>query len=441
MNLFTRSIKYLIRKWKTSLLLLLILFATSVLVLSDLAVLNAEEEKTEELKEATGTSFSVERNYESGGMETDEKGNTYLTSDAITEEMIEEIASIEGIKGYNATVDSISSMLKDGEYLYQTDRYVGDYLVDSQTLSVTNINTQYSNYFTSHIFELVEGEHITQDTENAIIVSEEYAKKNNLKIGDTVTVVNDPMNDDPFVDVEIIGIFRVMGDSADESDDKKIYDLSGYFVYNDYVFLSGDLADKLYVNYDDVGRGQFNVVDFYVENPDNLDSIIQNVQNIKDINWNNFYIYANDEVYQNASSSINNTSTLIIALMVIAIVVSVIIISMIIYMNTKGRRREIGILLSIGKSKAVIILQYILEIFIIAILSFAGSYFFSDMIAGGLGDMFGKISESVVITTEQFITVSVIGMIILITIVILSCSSILKNKPREILSQLDWGDI
>ena len=60
------------------------------------------------------------------------------------------------------------------------------------------------------------------------------------------------MNDDPFVDVEIIGIFRVMGDSADESDDKKIYDLSGYFVYNDYVFLSGDLADKLYVNYDDV---------------------------------------------------------------------------------------------------------------------------------------------------------------------------------------------
>lgn len=438
MNLFTRSIKYLIRKWKTSLLLLLIVFVTSVLVLSGLAVLNAEEEKTEELKEATGTSFSVERNYESGGMETDEKGNTYLTSDAITEDMIEEIANIEGIKGYNATVDSISCILKDDEYLpHSRDDLVGWDEVDSHTLSITNINSEYSNYFTSHIFELVEGEHITQDTENAIIISEEYAKKNNLKIGDTLTVVNDPQNDDPFVDVEVIGIFRVMGDSADESDDKKIYDLAGYFVYNDYVFLSGDLADKLYVNYDDVGSGQFNVVDFYIENPDNLDSIIQDVQNIKDINWNNFYIYANDEVYQNASSSINNTSTLIIALMVIAIVVSVIIISMIIYMNTKGRRREIGILLSIGKSKAVVISQYILEIFIIAILSFAGSYFFSDMIAGGLGDMFGKISESVVITTEQFVTVSVIGMIILITIVILSCSSILKNKPREILSQLD----
>ena len=172
MNLFTRSIKYLIRKWKTSLLLLLIVFVTSVLVLSGLAVLNAEEEKTEELKEATGTSFSVERNYESGGMETDEKGNTYLTSDAITEDMIEEIASIEGIKGYNATVDSISCILKDDEYLpHSRDDLVGWDEVDSHTLSITNINSEYSNYFTSHIFELVEGEHITQDTENAIIVS------------------------------------------------------------------------------------------------------------------------------------------------------------------------------------------------------------------------------------------------------------------------------
>ena len=97
---------------KVSILLLLILFMVVTLTLSGIAVLNAEEQKTEEFKEATGTSFSVERNYESGGMETDEKGNTYLTSDPITDDMIEKIASVEGIKAYNATVDSISSILK-----------------------------------------------------------------------------------------------------------------------------------------------------------------------------------------------------------------------------------------------------------------------------------------------------------------------------------------
>ena len=65
-NLLKRSFLYLFRKWKVSILLLLILFMVVTLTLSGIAVLNAEEQKTEEFKEATGTSFSIERNYGSG---------------------------------------------------------------------------------------------------------------------------------------------------------------------------------------------------------------------------------------------------------------------------------------------------------------------------------------------------------------------------------------
>ena len=437
MNLLKRSILYLFRKWKVSILLLLILFMVITLTLSGIAVLNAEEQKKEEFKEATGTSFSVERNYESGGMETDEKGNTYLTSDAITDDMIEKIASVEGIKAYNATVDSITCILKDGEFLPHTGRIVNAEDVDSGTYSVTNINTEYSNFFTSNLFELVEGKHITKDTENAIIISEAYAEKNNLKIGDTLTIVNDPFNDDPFIDVEIVGLFRVVTDAVDDTDDKKVYDASAYFVYNDYIFLSGDLANKLYVNYDDVGSGKFNVVDFYVENPENLDSIIQEVQNIKDINWNNFYIYANDEIYQNTQESVDNSSTLIISLIVIAIIVSISVISIIVFMSIKGRRREIGILLSIGKSKATIMIQFIIEMLIISAISFTGSYFFSKLIAGNLGQAFGKVAESVIIQNSQFALITGIGIVILLAIVIISCIPIMNKKPRQILSQMN----
>lgn len=437
MNLLKRSILYLFRKWKVSILLLLILFMVVTLTLSGIAVLNAEEQKTEEFKEATGTSFSVERNYESGGMETDEKGNTYLTSDAVTKEMIEEIGSIDGISGYNASNESITVILKDGEYLPHTGRIVNVGDVDACTYSVTNINSQYNNFFTSNLFELVEGKHITKDTENAIIISEAYAEKNNLKVGDTLTVVNDPFNDDPYVDVEIVGLFRVVTDAVDDTDDKKVYDASAYFVYNDYIFLSGDLADKLYVNYDDVGNGQYDVAEFYVENPENLDSIIQEVQNIKDINWNNFYIYANDEIYQNTQESVDNSSTLIISLIVIAIIVSISIISIIVFMNIKARKREIGILLSIGKSKVTIVFQFIIEMLIIVGVSFTGSYFFSKLIAGSLGNAMGKVAESVIIQNSQFAIITGIGIVILLAIVIISCIPIMNKKPRQILSQMN----
>ena len=437
MGLLKRSFLYLFRKWKISVLLLLILFMVVTLTLSGIAVLNAEEQKTEEFKEATGTSFSIERNYGSGGMETDEKGNTYLKSDAITEDMIKEIGSIEGISGYNATVESIACVLKDGKYIpHSKDDLVGWDEVDSHTMSITNINSKYSNYFISNIFELVEGEHITEDTENSIIVSDAYAKKNNLKIGDTLTVVNDPQNDDPFVDVKIIGIFRVITDAVDDSDGKKIYDLAAYFEYNDYVFLSNDLSNKLYVNYDDAGNGVFDVVDFYVSNPENLDSIIQEEKSIKDINWKNFNIYTDDEVYQNTEESVDNSSTLIISLIVIAIIVSISIISIIVFMSIKERRREIGILLSIGKSKAIIMFQFIIEMMIIAGIAFTGSYFFSKLIAGNLGQAFGKVAESVIIQNGQVMMVSVIGIIILLAIVILSCIPIMKRKPRIILTKM-----
>lgn len=437
MNLLKRSFLYLFRKWKVSILLLLILFMVVTLTLSGIAVLNAEEQKTEEFKEATGTSFSVERNYESGGMKTDEKGNTYLTSDAVTKEMIEEIGSIDGISGYNASNESITVILKDGEYLPHTGRIVNVGDVDACTYSVTNINSQYNNFFTSNLFELVEGKHITKDTENAIIVSDAYAKKNNLKIGDTLTVVNDPQNDDPFVDVEIIGIFRVVTDAVDDSDGKKIYDLAAYFEYNDYVFLSNDLSNKLYVNYDDAGNGVYDVVDFYVSNPENLDSIIQKVKNIKDINWKNFNIYTDDEVYKNTQDSVDNSSTLIISLIVIAIIVSISVISIIVFMSIKGRRREIGILLSIGKSKAIIVFQFIIEMLIISAISFTGSYFFSKLIAGSLGNAMGKVAESVIIQNNQFALITGIGIVILLSIVIISCIPIMNKKPRQILSQMN----
>ena len=48
MNLLKRSFLYLFRKWKVSILLLLILFMVVTLTLSGIAVLNAEIQKIEE---------------------------------------------------------------------------------------------------------------------------------------------------------------------------------------------------------------------------------------------------------------------------------------------------------------------------------------------------------------------------------------------------------
>ena len=90
MNLGTRAILYTARKWKKTMLIFFLLLSITTLVLSGLAIADAQEEQAEEVRGTTGASFTVNAN------------NGY-TLQPVTEEMIEEIAKIDGIESYNAS--------------------------------------------------------------------------------------------------------------------------------------------------------------------------------------------------------------------------------------------------------------------------------------------------------------------------------------------------
>ena len=74
------------------------------------------------------------------------------------------------------------------------------------------LNSKYNELFISGRFELVEGSHITEDVSNGLILSKNCAEKNGLKLGDKVSGINDPNNNDPEVDMEIVGLFDVVAD-------------------------------------------------------------------------------------------------------------------------------------------------------------------------------------------------------------------------------------
>ena len=57
MNLGIRAILYSARKWKKTLLVFFLLLAITTLVLSGLAIADAQEEQAEELRGVTGTSL------------------------------------------------------------------------------------------------------------------------------------------------------------------------------------------------------------------------------------------------------------------------------------------------------------------------------------------------------------------------------------------------
>ena len=103
MNLGRRAILYTVRKWKKTLLVFCLILSISTLVLSGLAIADAQEEQTEEVRGTTGASFTVQRDIPTGGWSSG-SGGSYSTQEFMTEDMIREIASVDGIQGYDASL-------------------------------------------------------------------------------------------------------------------------------------------------------------------------------------------------------------------------------------------------------------------------------------------------------------------------------------------------
>ena len=293
------------------------------------------------------------------------------------------------------------------------------------------INSEYSELFLSGKLEIVEGSHITDDIDNGIIISRELAEENGLEIGDTITGVCYPENNTPEVDMQLVGIFDVV---ADKDDQVNMYDASSYFDYSDYTFCSMGAMVQLVEGW---GTDEIEEANFYVSDAAQLDSVIAEVQKISSINWNNFNITANDEVYQNISSALSDTGTLITTLIVVITAVSMVLIILILSMSIRSRKRETGILLAVGIAKPAVILQYVLETLLIAVVAFPLAYLSSKQVAGTLGTLFGKAAENVIVTPEHFMLVAIVGGILLVAAVLVSSISTLRLKPKQILAQME----
>ena len=421
MNFGKRAVLYTARKWKKTLLLFLLLLSIASLVLSGLAISDAQEEQAEELRGTTGASFTVERDLSTGGWTSGYSTQRFMTGD-----MIQKIAAADGIAGYDATLITLPRFFNSKREPLIIEKNFSCYCYGSY-------NSQYHELFLSGRFELVEGTHITDDLTNGAIISRQLADQNGLKIGDTITGIYYPENNTPAVDMKIIGIFDIV---ADKDDQINMYDDASYYDFSNYIFCSMKASEGLIKGWGEDGDG-ISEAYYYVSDAAQLERVIEKVQSISSIDWNSFKITANNQVYQNISSSLSDTGTLITTLIVIITVVSMVLISLILSMSIHSRKQEIGVLLAVGTTKPLVILQYVIETLLIAIAAFPLAYLSSRQIAGTLGTLFDKAAESVIVTPRHFVMVTIVGAVLLIAAVMVSCIPVMRLKPKTILSQME----
>ena len=417
MNLGTRAVLHTARKWKKTLLIFCLLLSITTLVLSGLAIADAQEEQAEELRGTTGASFTVNAN------------NGY-TLQPVTDEMIEEIAKIDGIESYNASQWLIVNLYNQDTLMKGTDEreYVADLFYGTGCF-----DSEYSPLFLTGALRLTDGHHVTEG-DGGIILYEGVAEKYGLSVGDTLEIKNGNPND-PLVKCEIAGVFAVIADDTDEQ--ATMAKPSTFYDYEEYIFVDMDVMSEVSAPYTASEGNGITSVDFFVSDAARLERIVQEVQDNTSIDWNSYYLTVNDEVYERISSSISDTGTLVTMLIVVITVVSIVLIILILSMSIRSRKREMGILLAVGIAKPFVILQYTLETLLIAVVAFPLAYLSSKQVAGTLGTLFGKAAENVIVTPQHFALVAIAGGILLIVAVMVSCIPAMRFNPKQILSQME----
>ena len=463
MSIWKRAFLYVIRKKVKTVLLFCVLLAMSTFILTGLSIYKATDDSALSLRQSVGGSIRLEldesngANWQyqqaAGGMMVEYVGTP------ITDKDIQKIMSIDGVKAYNGIGDG-DVYAKDFDFISGIS--FGAEIDDSRLPSVTN--SEYFNFFTRKAFQLVEGRHIKEDDDHVVLISSAIAEKNNLKLGDTITVQCCFDNGDyPDVKLKVVGIYEYKGDT------------------NPFHTTSTDKRNRLIIDHkamqEIMQRDEIqydNGVDFYVDDPREIDRIAKEIKNL-DLDWNCFSLTVDNSAYEAVATSLTSMQSLIVWLIVGCIVVSVCILILILSMWIKQRRYETGILLSIGITKGKIIFQYIVEVLLVAVVAFGLSYFTSGLISQGVSDLiFNQVAEShpmpemelpddgseylditgqyipydtsnmemvesvqVNVNPNNLLYIYVLGAFLIVLSVSAASITVIQMKPKKILSQMD----
>lgn len=249
-------------------------------------------------------------------------------------------------------------------------------------------NTSKNVLFRSGVFTLISGKNINSKDRNSILIHSDLAKKNHLKVGDTICL--------NFHTYTIKGIFE----------GKK---------HETYTGLSSDLSENtVFVDYHSLDTKMIHKMTVFSKK----ETMLKQVQSLYP---SSKYVVSKDtNAYQSSLESIQSMKHMIQILSCSIIVCGLVVLSLVLVLWLRDRLHEIGVLLSIGKSKMEIIVQFILELVFISFPS------------GIILCAFSVIKHN---TLCFILSYGLLMSIIIVSVLMASLMTMIK-KPREILSKL-----
>ncbi len=479
MSVFGLSIRSVLRKRAKTILLLLIIFITSVFIFAGWACKSASIQTQNESRQAIGASFRLEeneanrhvrmeelseqigagKNGSAGGYYQEQlaSGDWLVSTDNSFETLLMEdilkIAEADGIGEYNIT--TANTVVNPVNFERIEDKDV-DQSSDQRGVSLRgtlrmelDFDVQKGN------IEVNEGRMITPEDTDVCVISREIADLNGLQVGDILEFNNwKDRESSKIYKAEVVGIYDsingimpvMYGDSY----------RSENIIFADLSFPEKPEGNE--------GSPLYQYATFVVEDVDDYEAVKKRIQAI-DIGWERYDFLDNTGISDTMTENFGELEKMSSLILILVCISGIIIICLVFLFWLKGRVHEIGIYLSLGRTKFSIVIQMLLEGVLVGCVAFLLATAASPMVSKGIvgylvdyqaqmqaedeqlnadkvlsGSLENDKAEVVGVTVEIsgnviFLSgISVLGIIMIA--IALSCISIMVQKPKEILSRM-----
>ncbi len=422
MSIFRRSWLYITRKRSRSILLLIIMIVSVVFAMLSLTIKAGADKELETLrKNSLVTSFTVNavnNPYDYEVVEKDWGEQKIYTGPIISPEMFDQIMALEHVTGYYEGGTNpgvwVNLQLRPGSYYYELQEQPSSKLLRigvQQTDLYYCANSALHEFFAIGALELAEGRHINDDDQYKALISTDLAERNGLNVGDTFNadiIFFLPPGDfttphhalaEPAV-FEIVGLFDInFSQEASEYTSEYLY--AENVIFCD-VYAANQMDDESSA-YLKTWRGEdpddstqlrppgYFGVKVFVDDPVNLDTTVEEVRALEGYNEKDFSIELDESAYRSSGKPLRQLSTISVFSVVIVFVTCVILLGLILNMWTKTRRREMGVLLSMGVGRRNILLQLLLECVMLSAVALIIAFLLSSLLAGPVGNLAEKM--------------------------------------------------
>lgn len=332
-----------------------------------------------------------------------------------------------------------------------------------RTVMLTGVNdSARETKFVSGAYKLVSGEHLKNDDKNQILMHEDLAKKNNLKVGDKIKIKSNLFDADnekaanETVEVKIKGLFAGKNTGSVTAAQE---------LYENTLVTDVSTAAKVYGNDEDTAAYQD--ATFFVKGEKNLDQVMAAVKKL-DVNWREYNLIKSASNYPALEQSISGMYGVANQMFFGSLIFAGIIVALVLLLWMNARKKEIAILLAIGLEKGQIFGQFVIELLMVSLPAFVGAYVLAGKFAkimgndilknvttgvakqmtkqagatqlGGGAEMEGFTKTLSAIDVQMTIGAVVITVVFMLVIMLVSLGVIsyrnLKKNPKELLTEL-----